>query len=70
MSVLFMAVTADAYELPLGVSERVRDLSLLTGISVGNIHSRISKERKGLRIKQGGKSGVKFVRVEIDEDDD
>ncbi len=69
-SVLYMAVTADVFELPLFVSDSVKELALTTGFSMANIHSRLSKERKGIRRVQGGRSGIKFVRIEMDDLED
>lgn len=59
---LYMAVTPDKYELPLHVSDTVLSMSQWSGISQGNILSAISRKRSGKRI------GMKFVSVEIDND--
>lgn len=65
-----MAVTADVMELPLFVAENVKELSVIFGISADNIRTRLSREKLGKRKRQGRVSGIKFVRVEIDEAED
>lgn len=64
--ILYMAVTADIFELPLCVATNVNELARYSGMSILNIHSRLSREKLGKRLKQGQKSGVKFVRVDMD----
>lgn len=55
---LYMAVTADKYELPVAVAESVKELSNMTGYTEALILSSISKRQIGNR------RGIRFVRVE------
>lgn len=69
---LFMAVTADEYELPLYVAERVRELAEWHGIGVDAVHQAIYRyERDANRKRQIHPGlGVRFCRVEVDDDDE
>lgn len=60
---LFMAVTADEYELPLIVSDSRKGIADYAGITTDGISSSISKNRTGKT------RGFKFVKVEIEEDE-
>ena len=61
MKNLYMAVTADALELPIAVAGSAAELGRILGIRAELIQYAIARERSG---KQ---SGVKFVRVPCDE---
>lgn len=54
---LYMAVTADKYELPLFVGN-VKEVATWAGITENNLHSQISKHMSGKN------RGYKFVKVE------
>ena len=56
---LYMAVTADKYELPLYVAKSVEELSDKYGLTPGNIRSKISKNQSGKRL------GIKFLKIDI-----
>lgn len=60
---LYMAVTADKYELPLAVAKNAKKLSRMTGYSRTTIDSSISKRRNGKN------RGIKFVKVEESEEE-
>lgn len=58
---LWVAVTADEYELPLAVADTARELGDLLGLSKSTVD-------KGYREGLNGKlTGRKFVKVEIEE---
>lgn len=57
---LWLAVTADKYELPLAVVDSPAELGALFGISKNTVKSSV------LRCKDGSLSGRKFVKVAID----
>jgi len=57
---LYMAVTADRYELPLFVADSPRELVLVTGYSKNIILSSIAHNQSG-RMR-----GVKFIRISVD----
>ena len=59
---LYMAVTADKYELPLAISRRIQDIAVYANAPISSIYSGITK---GVSGKQ---RGIKFVKVEIDEE--
>ena len=58
---LYMAVTADEYELPLAVEDSPKKLSCATGYSCSLICSCVSRRSSGKT------RGIKFVKVVIDE---
>ena len=60
---LFMAVTPDEYELPLFVTESLDEMAKAFHKSKNVISSSICHER------QGTASGVKFIAVEVENDD-
>lgn len=60
---MYMAVTADKYELPLFVADTARELAEHFGVSTITVYSAISK---GL---SGTKNGYRFVKV-CDEDEE
>ncbi|MCQ2106530.1 MAG: hypothetical protein MJZ26_12150 [Fibrobacter sp.] len=57
---LYMEVSKDEYELPLVVTDSVRELAEITGVKESTISSTICLARK-----RGSKS--RFVKVEVDE---
>ena len=69
---LFLAVTADKYELPLYVAETRREMAQWHGVSIDAIASAMYRyERDADRRKQlHPQSGVRFCRVEVDDDDE
>lgn len=54
---IYIAVTADKYELPLFVGNG-REVAAWAGITENNLHSQVSKH------KSGKNRGYKFVKVE------
>ncbi len=58
---LYMAVTADKYELPLIVSDKVKDIAKYSGTSERNIYQGISHNFPGRKTK------IKFVRVDVND---
>ena len=63
VNMLWMAVTADEYELPLYVAKSAAELASQYNITKNAVESAVSK---GL---SGKKKGYKFVRVEEIEDE-
>lgn len=59
--ILYLAVTADKYELPLMVTDNIQELAEKYKTTGNNIRSSISK---GIN---GKCSGRKFVKVEVEE---
>ena len=56
---LYMAVTADKYELPLIVSDRITEIAEYTGTSNKSV-------LESIRLKLSGKyKKIKYVKVEI-----
>lgn len=60
---LYMAVTADEYELPLCIEDSAKKLSDHTGIKYPTIRAAISRGHDGRYL------GMKFVMVKVDEND-
>ncbi len=60
---IYMAVTPDRLELPVAVADAALPLAVLFGVTKNYVHSAISKRNPGKKL------GVKFVRVDIEEDD-
>lgn len=58
---LYMAVTADKYELPLIVSDKVKDIARYSGTSERNIYQGISHNFLGRKTK------IKFVRIDVND---
>lgn len=58
---IYMAVTADKYELPLAVGRRVKDIADYGGVSESTVCANIS------RGCTGRKSGVKYIKIEVDD---
>lgn len=56
---LYMAVTADKYELPLIVSDKVKDMAKYSGTSENNVYQGISHNFPGRKTK------MKFIKVEV-----
>lgn len=66
---LYMAVTADRYELPVAVESNVEYLASKMGTTTNNIYSQISyrkRERKAKRKYESHTGGIRFVRVTVD----
>lgn len=59
---LYMAVTADKYELPLMVTNNGREMADIYGIKYESLMSQISKKCSGKKL------GVKFVKVQEEEE--
>ena len=61
---LYMMVTTDEYELPLYVTDSVKDLAKVSGCSVHTIHSWVSKYKRG-KVKRS-----RFVKIEVNTKDE
>jgi hypothetical protein len=61
---LYMAVTADAYELPLCVEETVAELAAKMGISNNAVSAACTPRREG---RQGKHRGYRIIRIEAEE---
>lgn len=62
--VLYLAVTADRYELPIYVADTALELADVLGLSHKSVHSTFSK------YASGELSGRRLMRVRIEEEDD
>lgn len=60
--VVYMAVTDDAYELPLAIGDSCRELGRIIGLDPGEICRLVNGKRKGVY-----KKGRKFVRVYVED---
>jgi len=60
---IWMAVTADEYELPLCIADSGNDLGRRLGVSAHTIRSNINKKCKKARGK------IKYVKVEVNDND-
>ncbi len=58
---LYMAVTADKYELPLIVSSKRQELADYAGVTVRTVDSSISRHEKGTR------TGIRFIKIMVDD---
>lgn len=69
---VYMAVTADRYELPLAVADSAGELAALLGISKGAVWQRGYCTRVGRDRHPGKVRGYIIVKVDLDgeEDDD
>lgn len=65
---IYMAVTADKYELPVALENTARELSRKLGFEQNYVSVAMSKNIIATTLKSGIK--VKFVKVHIDDDDD
>ena len=61
---LYMAVETDKYELPLFVADTSRELADWSGFGIGYVLSSIAHDYPGK------KTGMKFLRVEVDWEKD
>jgi len=59
---LYMAVETDEYELPLYIADTSIELANWSGFSIGYVLSAISHKYCGK------KSGMKFLRIDVDWD--
>ena len=60
---VYMAVTDDAYELPLAIGDSCRELGRIMGLDPGEICRLVNGKRKGVY-----KKGRKFVRVYVEDE--
>lgn len=60
-SYFYMAVTADRYELPLYITDTIRDLADNYNISASGVSAAIKN------MENGSRRGIKFVRVADDD---
>lgn len=58
---LYMMVTQDRYELPLCVTDSVKELAKFSGLSVDTLYQMMSKYKHG-RIKKS-----RFIAVEVEK---
>ena len=59
-----MGVTADKYEFPIYIADTATQLAKIMGISRDVIYSGVSKKLNGRN------KGIKFVKVEINEEEE
>ena len=60
---IWMAVTADKFELPLCVADTANDLAKMLRISASTISSAVNQKTKR------SNKNMKFVKVEVSEND-
>jgi len=65
--IVYMAVTADKYELPICVADTVVELARMCGTSENTISSQISRRKKN-NMNYGRCTGRRYLRVEIGEE--
>lgn len=65
---LYVAVTADKYELPLAVSDSAKELGELLGRHRAEVYSQMS--RKAVSKTKHNGFRYKIIKVEIDEEDE
>lgn len=66
---LYMAVTADEYELPLAVCELPSTLARKLGRSVESVSSELSRIRRGRNEVNGRFRGYILKEVEVSDDE-
>ena len=57
IAILYMAVTADEYEIPLIVEDSISKLAKKADVSVSTVRSSINRNQSGTR------RGMKFIQV-------
>lgn len=62
MKKLYMAVSADQYELPLYVADTAKELAEWSGVKPNYVSTAIYYKYSGKKM------GMKFVKVELEED--
>lgn len=60
---LYMAVTADKYELPLIISRRAQVIAKYAGVSASTVFAAISHDLSGKD------TGIKFVRIVVEDEE-
>ncbi len=63
MAYVWMQVTRDKYELPVAVADTAVELARIVGTNSNNVRSAVA------HVNRGDKKWSRFVRVEIDEND-
>lgn len=66
---LYMAVTADKYELPIAVSSQIYYLARMLGRSTKTVCQELSRVRNGRADTNGRLKGYVLREVEVDDDD-
>ena len=61
---LYIAVTADRYELPICVTDNVPSLAKMLGVKTNSLHTQLSRGEE----RTGGKSGYTVMKVEVEDD--
>ena len=67
MKTVYMAVTADKYELPVAIADTGLGLARLLGLPRNRVHENISRGVKWTMLSDGRK--VKFIKVEVEDDE-
>ena len=66
---LYMAVTADKYELPIAVSSQIYYLARMLGKSERRVSEELSRIRNGRVDANGRLRGYVLMEVEVEGDD-
>jgi hypothetical protein len=67
LKTIYMAVTADKYELPVAVADTALGLDRLLGLYQNRVLEAIAKGIKCTKLSDGQR--VKFVKVPIEDDE-
>ena len=66
MSMLYMAVTADEYELPIRIADSAKEIAEKMGLRPGTVYSMLHEPQR----HSGAMCGYRVVRVEIPEEEE
>lgn len=66
---LYMAVTADEYELPIAVEEKSSNLARRIGIHPETVYKELCYSRKGIERCNGKRRGYALREVEVSDDE-
>ncbi len=66
---LYMAVTADKYELPIAVSSQIYHLARMIGRNTKAVSEELSRVRNGNFDTNGRRRGYVLMEVEVEGDD-
>ena len=69
---LYLAVTADELELPVYVATSAAEMARWQGVSVNAIHTAVYRYTQGAHRKKQAhpQFGVRFCRVEVEDDEE
>lgn len=65
---LYMAVTADKYELPMVVEPCITDLARKMGMKVSTVYRELCRYKSGCKTTCGKRRGYVLMKVNVEED--